>query len=389
MYNLANLDPAVKDRLTVVTIGNINNPQGLWSRLGFLPTIPFLNISFGPQLPTNIGIKSTNYSFEYDPVGDAPQYWGNPLAMLNALAAFEYVHGYYLVPNSNDPTGALPYGYTPETLATAIDNADKRTYQDATFVLIPHQGTLPLMQPFMDIAAQTGTTALVKPVVDLFSPVTKVLINLGYDRTVNPGIPQILSILPFNPFQNWIGVGFDLLNATGEGIQAFLNDVGIGAAIAPVAPAPVTTSTLAVRTFAPQATDPQEDAPDSLASVTALSSAKKSAPVVTETDAVEVAGATERATETVPAKGDATVTEPAAPVEPTTKPETTKPEETAKPETTTTAETTADDAKKDTATTDTEKKDTEKKDSETNTEKKDTEKKDAGDSTGADANKAA
>ena len=52
-------------------------------------------------MPTDIGIKSTNYSFEYDPVGDAPQYWGNPLAMLNALAAFEYVHGYYLSPNAN------------------------------------------------------------------------------------------------------------------------------------------------------------------------------------------------------------------------------------------------------------------------------------------------
>jgi hypothetical protein len=96
-----NNDPTLTDeqkaRITAVTIGNINNPLGLWSRLSFLPTIPLLDISFGPQLPTT-GIKSTNYSFEYDPVGDAPQYWGNPLAMLNALAAFEYVHGYYLSP---------------------------------------------------------------------------------------------------------------------------------------------------------------------------------------------------------------------------------------------------------------------------------------------------
>jgi hypothetical protein len=41
-------------------------------RLSFLPTIPFLDISFNPQLPTDIGIKSTNYSFEYDFVSDAP-----------------------------------------------------------------------------------------------------------------------------------------------------------------------------------------------------------------------------------------------------------------------------------------------------------------------------
>jgi hypothetical protein len=104
MYNLANLDPATKARITVVTIGNIDNPQGLWTRLSFVATISFLNITFGPVLPTNIGIKTTNYTFEYDPVGNAPLYLLNPLALLNALAAFWYVHGNYLVPNSNDPS---------------------------------------------------------------------------------------------------------------------------------------------------------------------------------------------------------------------------------------------------------------------------------------------
>ena len=71
------------------------------------------------------------------------------------VAALEYVHGDYLVPNSNS-SDPLPYGYTPETLATAIQNADKRTYQDATFVLIPQQGTLPIMQPFVNLAASTA-----------------------------------------------------------------------------------------------------------------------------------------------------------------------------------------------------------------------------------------
>jgi hypothetical protein len=45
-----------------------------------------------------------------------------PPALLNAPAAFEYVHGNYLVPNSNDPTGSLPYGYTNATLAAAISD---------------------------------------------------------------------------------------------------------------------------------------------------------------------------------------------------------------------------------------------------------------------------
>lgn len=199
MYNLANLDQATKDRISVVTIGNINNPQGLWSRLSFLPTIPLIDLTFGPQLPTDIGIKSTNYSFEYDPVGDAPRYWGNPLAVLNALAAFEYVHGYYLDPNSNGPEDTMPYGYTDATLAQAIADAPKRTYQDATFVLIPQQGTLPLFQPFSDLGKSTGASFLVDPVIKLLNPVTKLFVDLGYDREINPGIPQPLSPLPFNP----------------------------------------------------------------------------------------------------------------------------------------------------------------------------------------------
>ncbi|WP_319450755.1 MULTISPECIES: PE-PPE domain-containing protein [unclassified Mycobacterium] len=227
MYKLI-ADPTVdKSKISVVTIGNINNPLGLWSRLSFLPTIPFLDISFGPQLPTE-GIKSTNYSFEYDPVGDAPQYWGNPVAMLNALAAFEYVHGYYLSPNENGETDTLPYGYNDDTLAYAIANTAKvDTYNDATFVLIPQQGALPIYQPFVDLANTTGTRALVDPVISLVQPVTKVLINLGYDRTTNPGIARTLSILPANPFQNWFKVGEDLAGGVVEGVTNVVNGVDV------------------------------------------------------------------------------------------------------------------------------------------------------------------
>jgi hypothetical protein len=224
MYNLAGLDQATKDRISVVTIGNILGPQGLWTRLSFLPTIPILNITFGPTLPTNIGIKSTNYNFEYDPVGDAPLYLLNPLALLNALAAFEYVHGNYLVPNSNDPTGSLPYGYTDATLAAAIsDPANIRTYQDGTFILIPDKGYLPIMQPFIDFGNATGTLPVIKPFVDLLSPAFKVIIDLAYDRNANPGIPQTFKLIPIvNP----VTLTVNLVVAVGQGIQAFINDVG-------------------------------------------------------------------------------------------------------------------------------------------------------------------
>lgn len=255
MYNLAGLED--KSHISVVTIGNINNPLGLFSRLGFLPTIPGLNITFGPQLPTDIGIKSTNYSFEYDPVGDAPAFWGNPFTMLNAVAAFQYVHGYYLVPNDNGPTDVLPYGYTyaPDggTLGAAIDAAPKRVHGDATFVLIPQQGALPLFQPFLDLADQTGTTSVVKPLVALFNPVTKLLVNLGYDRAADPGVPQSLSILPFNPFTfNPVTFSVQFVQALVQGVQDALNG---GASLDPAdSQAPETMS--ALRSFSRLASDP-------------------------------------------------------------------------------------------------------------------------------------
>lgn len=236
MYDIAELDEETRDRITVVTIGNINNPLGLWSRLSFLRYIPLLNVSFGPQLPIDIGVKSTNYSFEYDPVGDAPQYWGNPLAMLNALMAFEYVHGYYLDPNSNGPTDTMPYGYDDVSLAAAIAAAPKRVHGDATFVLIPQRGTLPIFMPLVDIGNATGTSAFVEPVIRLLQPVTKLLIDLGYDRQTNPGIARNLSILPFNPFTfNPIQFSVDFVEAIVQGIEDAFNG---GSMIAVPVPAP-------------------------------------------------------------------------------------------------------------------------------------------------------
>jgi hypothetical protein len=235
------IDPADRSRIRVVTIGNINNPQGLWSRFSFLPTIPGLNISFNPQLPTNNGITSTNYTFEYDPVGDAPLYWGNPLAVLNALAGFVYVHGYYLDPTAKSPDDTLPYGYDPDTFPDVIDNLPGRTYGNATFVLIPHRGPLPLFLPFVEIGQETGTSQFIDPFIRLLNPVTKVLVDLGYDRTMNPGIPRTLSPLPFNPFAiNPVDLTVRIVGAIGQGIY----DATHGTPLFPPNVAPSTNDTL-------------------------------------------------------------------------------------------------------------------------------------------------
>jgi hypothetical protein len=350
------LTPEQKARIQVVMIGNIDNPLGgLWTLLGFLGHVPFLDVTTGLPTPVDTGIPFKTVVFQYDGVGNSPIAWGNLLAVANAIAGFEEIHGTYLRPNQNSGFTGLPDGYTEAELQAALnDPANIKTdVHGNQYVTIPTK-VLPLASLILGLAATTGTTPIVKPFVDLLSPVARVLIDLAYDPNADPSVPTGLTILPFAGGINPIKLAFDLAAATVQGIQAFLNDLGIGTMVAPAAPAPLTNSTLAARTIAPQAIDPQAGESESLASVTALSSAKKSTPAAIEADAVAVTDAVPAedtkattpaaepgASETTPSASDDVVAakpdettkpEPTTPVEPTkpveTKPVETKPVET-------------------------------------------------------------
>jgi hypothetical protein len=266
-----------KARLDVITIGGIENPDGgLWQRLGFLRYIPILDLTLGPPMPVDPNIKTTTFGFEYDPVVYAPRYWGNPFAMLNAFAAFDNVHGEYLSPNGNGPTDTLPYGYTPATLAPHLEcNVGVNCRLDSAgneYIMIPAT-SLPIMNLVMSLTPD-ALKPLVKPIVDLISPAYKVLADLGYDWSGNPGTPTPLSILPFNPFQNWGAVGVKLVAAVIQGIQDAING---GPTIAAPAPLTDTASTLAARSIEPQGVEEPEVAEVTAeASVTELSSVRKS-----------------------------------------------------------------------------------------------------------------
>ncbi len=228
LRNLDQLPDEIKDRLQVVMIGNIANPDGgLWQRLRPLSPLGelLLDATFGPPMMTDSGIPITNIGFEYDPVVYAPRYWGNPLTMLNAIAAFDNVHGYYLSGGPLRPdTGTMPYGYTDAELALALADPDNIRYggndpnSPNKYIMIPAT-SLPLANLILSLAESTGTTAIVKPFVDLLAPAAKVIIDLGYDWSGDPDKPVPLSLLPFNPFNNWIEVGEDLVVALGEGID--------------------------------------------------------------------------------------------------------------------------------------------------------------------------
>ena len=240
------LDPGVKERLEVVTIGGIENPDGgFWQRLAWLryllgEPVPIIDVSFEPGMAVDTGIKTTSIGFEYDPVVYAPRYWGNALAVLNMIAAFDTVHGYYLSPNGNDENAVLPYGYTPAsptgpgTLAPQLNcglnptNCREDSYGN-TYIMIPAT-SLPLTDLVRSLADSMGIGRLAKPFIDLVEPVLKVMVDLGFDWSGDPGVSRSLSPLPFKIFQNWIKVGVDLAVATVKGIEAFFGNFDTGSA---------------------------------------------------------------------------------------------------------------------------------------------------------------
>jgi len=244
LRNLLNDPDSLEKIKEVVMIGNILNPDGgLWNRLGFWPfsqiPIPGLNVTLGPPMVTDFPVPITNIGFQYDPVCCAPLFWGNGLALLNALAAFETVHGNYLTPNENS-SDPMAYGYTNEELAEQLDESlhpeNFRHDSDGnTYVIIPAK-SLPLVDLVMG-AIPAPLQPIAKPFADLVSPVLRVLIDLGYDWSGDPGVKRTLIPLPFNPIQNWPAVGVKLIAATIQGIQAFIGDLG---GLVPTSLAPAT-----------------------------------------------------------------------------------------------------------------------------------------------------
>ncbi|GCA98559.1 PE-PPE domain-containing protein [Mycolicibacterium sp. NCC-Tsukiji] len=247
---LGGLTQAQKDALAFVMIGNTNRPNGgLFERLALLGTVPIWDVTFGLPAPTNTGIKTTDIAFEYDGVADFPLYPINLLADLNAIAGFWYVHGTYLAPNANSDVGEIPdLEYTaPELNAALTDPKNQTVYGDTTYITIPTK-TLPIVRPFLEFGGFTHTSFIIKPIVDLVSPVLRVLIDTGYDRSLSPGVPAPFRLIPLlNP----ITLTVDLINAAGQGVKAAISDITGGKVQLPIAattPAPTPTTVAARNT---------------------------------------------------------------------------------------------------------------------------------------------
>jgi PE-PPE domain len=101
------------------------------------------------------------------------------------------------------------------------DPSNRQTYGDTTYITIPAMN-LPLLQPLLDIGIDTGTSWLTKPIVDLIQPTLRVLIELGYNRSIPYGQPTPAGLFPAIDL---VALAANLAAAVGQGIRDALTDL--------------------------------------------------------------------------------------------------------------------------------------------------------------------
>ena len=204
--SLATATPEDKDLLEIVLTGNPNRPNGgLLSRFAPL-SIPPIGFTANGATPTDTGIKTTDIAFQYDIAADFPRYPLNLFALLNSFIGMD-IHGSYTVTRN---------GYTELELLQAIeDPANRQTFGDTTYITIPTKD-LPLVQPIRQFGVAQGISEITEPLVALLEPTLRVLVELGYDRSVEYGHPTAGALFPrIDPGK----LVFDLADAVRTGLE--------------------------------------------------------------------------------------------------------------------------------------------------------------------------
>jgi hypothetical protein len=215
--SLDDLSDEEKEQIEFVVIGNVSRPNGGLNSRVFPVSIPIVEFPFGPPMPTDTGIETTDIAMKWDIIADAPLYVTNPLAMLNALLGFQYVHGTYPYPTAATPD-RTPGGYTTEQWQWMMDNpelypelVDVQEYGDTTYITVTPT-VLPLVAPLHGIG--------LKPLADLIEPALRVLIEqTGYNRSIPFGQDTGFRLIPiFNP----VTLAVDLVKAVPQGINQMI-----------------------------------------------------------------------------------------------------------------------------------------------------------------------
>jgi PE-PPE domain len=187
-------DGTVAPDIDFVLGGDLNLPNGgLFARFPGL-YIPILDWSLNGPAPTDTQFDTVEIIRQYDFMADFPLYPLNLVADLNAVLGFSYVHTYpFDVSLAPNPT-------TPPPI--------KSQHGDTTYYYF-ETADLPLFGPLR-------TLGVPEAVIDVVEPFFKVLVELGYDRSIPPGEPTPARLIPpLNPGT----VTADLVNAIGEGVH--------------------------------------------------------------------------------------------------------------------------------------------------------------------------
>ena len=168
-----------------IIVGNPDRPNGgLLERFAGL-WIPFLNVTFDGATPTNscdsagCHLPTTDIAYQYDGFADFPSHPLNLLADLNALLGIAFNHG----------------SYPDHPLTDAVSQG---TYGDTSYYMIPAT-TLPLLQPISWLMPDALVALLDAPL--------RTIIEMGYDRSVSPGVPVTAQLFRFSPVRDLITIG--------------------------------------------------------------------------------------------------------------------------------------------------------------------------------------
>ena len=191
--------------------GDPNVPRHLYARFPGL-YLPILDWSFTGPEPTDTPFDTVVITRQYDAFADFPFYPLNLVADLNAVLGFIYAHMY-----------SLDVSLAPDTTTPPPIHSE---YGDTDYYFFETED-LPLFGPLR-------TLGVPEQLIDVVEPFFKVVVELGYDRSIPAGEPTPARLIPMlDPAK----VTEDLVNAVGEGINNAAALIG--------APPPLSTSAAA------------------------------------------------------------------------------------------------------------------------------------------------
>ena len=157
-----------------VLSGDPNVPNGgLLARFPGL-YVPILDLSFNGPEPTDTPFHTDVITRQYDGLADFPLYPINGVSLLNAVLGVVYVHPYDLdVSLPADPTKSPAY---------------QGTHGDTSYYFFQNPD-LPLFAPLR-------TLGVPESLIDVVEPFFRVLVELGYDRSIPPWEPTPARLIP-------------------------------------------------------------------------------------------------------------------------------------------------------------------------------------------------